>query len=226
MVAATSTSALAIGSLLYWHDIGQAASWMPASARAIFERGELWRLWTTLFAHGDLGHLASNTLLFFILGFFLYGYFGARVFPVAAFACGALANYFVLTRYGPNVHLIGASGIVYWMGGCWLVMYYFLSRQKNTTHRILRTLGVALMLFAPSGALERPGDVEAALNTSHLTHFVGFVLGIAFGLAYYFAHRKRFLAAEEWETVVEEDDPNDELPPPEGFPIETGNRSH
>jgi rhomboid protease GluP len=216
--AASSTSALLLGSLIYWNNIGGAAAMMPASRQAVFHDGEIWRLWTALFAHGDLGHLASNTLLFFILGFFLYGYFGLRLFPIGALICGAAANALALSTYDPQVQLLGASGIVYWMGGTWLILYFFLSRQKNLTHRMVRTFGVALLLFAPSGALENQAAVEQAMHTSHITHFAGFMLGILTGFVDYAWNRKMYRSAETYETIVEESDPDEDLPPASGFP--------
>lgn len=209
-VAATATFSLVAASLLYWTDTWNAKAWMPASADAVFERGEIWRLWTTLFAHGDAGHLASNSFLFFILGFFLFGYFGLRIFPLAAFFWGGIANLIVLKTYAPDTQLIGASGIVYWMGGTWLVLYYFLSRQKNLVQRCLRTLGVAILLFMPAEAFQQ--------QVSYRTHFVGFVLGLGLGTWHFLWHRARFRAAEVHEFEPEEIDVNDDLPPPGGVP--------
>jgi rhomboid protease GluP len=209
LVAAASTIILALGALIYLQDIGGAAKWMAASYESVYIKGEWWRLWTTLFAHGDAGHLAANTFLFFILGFFLYGYFGARLFPWAALFWGGLINLAVLPTYPQQTNLIGMSGVVYWLGGAWLVLYFGLSRQKNLTQRWLRTLGVAILIFMPAETFE--------VTTSYRTHFVGFALGLVAGGWHFFAHRKLFRTKEVRETIVEEVDPADDLPPPEGF---------
>lgn len=206
-----STLALGIGNLIYHYDPFNWGEWMSASWKTVHENGEYWRLWTTIFAHGDLGHLAANTFLFFILGYFLNGYFGSAVFPIAAFLLGGLTNYLVLATYAPDVTLIGASGVVYWMGGAWLILYFFLSRQKNLKQRLLRTLGVGILIFMPSEAFE--------VRVSYRAHLIGFVLGIFFGAIYYLLNRARFQEAEVRITVTEEPDPEDELPPPEGFPV-------
>jgi rhomboid protease GluP len=214
LVAIASTFAIAFGSLVYEFDLLGAASWMPATRQAVYGEGEHWRLLTTLFAHGDLGHIAANSFLFTILGFFLYGYFGLRVFPFFALLGGALTNLIVLRTYQPEVSLIGASGVVYWMGGAWLVLYFFLSRQKNFTNRILRTIGVSLILFMPAETF--------APNVSYRAHFVGFALGALFGIAHFLLNREKFRAAEVREWIIEDDDPEFDLPPPEGFPVKNG----
>ena len=208
-IAGMTTVLLAVGSILFLYDIAGLGSLMGASGQAVFDQMQLWRLWTTLFAHGDLGHFAANSLLFFTLGYFLNGYFGTRVFPIAAFAFGGITNLAVLTTYDPAIQLIGASGIVYWMGGAWLVLYFFLSRQKNLTQRWLRSLGVAILIFMPAETFEA--------HVSYRTHFVGFAFGALFGAVYFWLNRRRFRAAEVRETIFEETDPGDDLPGPEGL---------
>lgn len=207
-VSAIMTFLLVAGSMIGWSTWGER---LEATGEKVFQHHEYYRLWTTLFVHGDAAHLAANTFLFFIFGFFLYGYFGWRIFPVAAFFWGGLANLSVLGTYDPETALVGASGVVYWMGGAYLILYFFLSRQKNTWHRWLRSAGVALLLFAPSETF--------IPNVSHRTHFAGFILGVAFGLTHYLGRRREFLAAEVHETVIEDADPGDDLPGPEGFPV-------
>lgn len=209
LIAAGSTVALTLGSVFYLLDIGSAASWMDASGHSVFEKHQYWRLWTTLFAHSDVGHLAANSLLFFVLGFFLNAYFGTRIFPLAAFFFGGVTNYLALLSYDPDIVLIGASGVVYWMGGAWLMLYFFLSRQKNFTHRWLRSLGVAILIFMPAETFEP--------RVSYRTHFIGFFLGAVFGAMLFFKNRALYRSAERRELVHEDLDPGDDLPPPDGF---------
>lgn len=204
LVAALSTLMLVVGSFIGWSHAD-----LAATKDAVFTHAEYWRLWTTIFVHADASHLASNSLLFFIFAFFLYGHFGFFVFPLAALLFGGVANALVLNGYAPDVRLVGASGVVYWCGGTWLVLYGFLSRQKNWKHRVLRTTGVGLLLFAPAETFQP--------NISHETHLAGFALGCLFGWVLYLGNRKKFLGAEVRETIIEDDDPEDDLPGPEGF---------
>ncbi|MNJ91388.1 Rhomboid family protein [compost metagenome] len=199
MWATWSVLFLILGSAMYWHNLWSAADWMPASQITVFEKGQWWRLWTTLFAHGDLGHLLSNSFLFFIFGYFLSGYFGAFVFPLAALALGGLTNAFVLLTYEPHIRLIGVSGVVYWMGGVWLVLYFLLDQQRTHFQRTLRALGVALGVFMPSTAFDP--------QVSYQAHLVGFILGLAFGGIYYGIHRSKFQKALVYEIVTEEASP-------------------
>jgi rhomboid protease GluP len=194
-IALLSWFVLALGCAVFWRDLWSAQLWMPATQMTVYGEGEFWRLWTTLFAHADLGHLAANSLLFYILGYFLCGYFGTRVFPGAALVFGGLINAFALLTYHPGVHLIGASGVVSWMGGVWLTLYLFINTKLSYTQRSMRAFGVALLLFAPAETFDP--------KVSYRTHMIGFVIGVLCGLIYYFMRREKFRAAEVRETRVD-----------------------
>lgn len=195
-IAAWSVFLLLVGSVVYWKDFAGAAKWMAASGESVFSQGHFIRPWLALFAHADMGHLLSNSLLFSILGYFLSGYFGAGVFPLAAFLCGGLVNAIVLLSYPPQVSLVGVSGVVYWMGAVWLVLYFLIDVQRTRVQRALRSVGVALGVFMPSTAFDP--------QISYRAHFVGFVVGIVFALIYYLLQRRRFLEAQVIEEIPEE----------------------
>ncbi len=195
-ISALSTLLLVLGSVVYQQDFFHAHTWMDASRAEVFDHHQWWRLWTTLFAHADLGHLVSNSILFFILGYFLTGYFGALLFPVAAFAFGGITNFFVLLNYPPQVSLIGVSGVVYWMAGTWLALYFALDKRKTYFQRSLRIVGVALGVFMPASAFDP--------SISYQAHLVGFLFGLGFGILYYFRHRSTFGRAVVTETVIDE----------------------
>lgn len=198
VISGFSVLLLALGSLAYWDGIAGADRWMAASGESVFGRGEWWRLWTTLFAHADLGHLLSNSLLFFVLGALLAGHFGAFVFPVASFVLGGVVNAMILKTYDPAVRLIGASGVVFLMGGIWLTLYLLIHRERTFGQRALRSLGVALALFMPTQAFDP--------SVSYRTHALGFAAGVAFALLYFLRNKSFFRSAEIVETVVEEDE--------------------
>lgn len=194
--------ALTILAQMNWFDLLSASRWMPASPELVFNKGELWRAWTTVFAHADLEHLLSNAFLFFILGSFLTSYFGKLLIPVTAFTFGGLINLIVLKTMPLQSHLIGASGIVFWMGGAWLTLFFLLDRRRSITQRALRSIGVAIMLFVPSEAFDP--------NISYKAHMVGFFMGVLWAVPYYLWNRPRFLRAEASEWITEED-PEDSI---------------
>lgn len=195
LTVAVSLGILAIGSGMYWNNTLGAADWMAATGQQIFQQKQFWRLWTTLFAHSDLGHLAANSLLFVVLGYFLTGYFGPLVFPLSAFLFGGITNIFSVYTYDPQMRLIGASGMVSWMGGAWLTLYMLLNRKLSVRQRVIRAFGVSLVLFAPSETFDP--------HISYRTHMIGFALGVGWAALYFRGHRAEFRAAEVSETITE-----------------------
>lgn len=197
LVAAWSLFTLVLFATVFLRDWGSVATLMSSNPDQVFNKHQYWRLWTSLFAHGDAGHLVSNSLLFFIFSYFLYGYFGFWVFPLGTLIAGGLVQAVSLMTYPAHVNLIGMSGVVYWMGGFWLILYLNLDQQRTRTQRWLRILGVSLGLFMPTSAFEP--------QVSYRAHFIGFILGALMGAAYYFWRRTEFQKALKTETLTEDE---------------------
>jgi rhomboid protease GluP len=187
---------LLASSFIFLHDIYNSADWMPASKDAIFKHHEYWRLWSALFAHGDLPHIFGNLFLFIPFSYYLSGYFGFSFFPLAGFFLGGVTNFIVLTSMPGHVSLIGASGVVYWMGGAWMTLAYLIDRREKKGRRLLRSIGISMILFLPENYKS---------DISYSSHFIGFGLGMVSAIAMYSVHRKQYLQAEVIEYVVDED---------------------
>lgn len=193
-VTALITLLLFALSFLFFTGLSGAESWMAASGTAVFERGEYWRLWSTLFAHADLGHLMSNAFLFLPLTYMLVSHYSLWFFPLAGLLLGGLTNWLVLKTLPAEAHLIGISGVVYWMGASWLTLYLLIDRRDRLRRRVGAALFLTLMLFVPETL--KP-------EVSHLSHFLGYVIGVVSAFVYYFFQRRRFLAAEVREYTFE-----------------------
>lgn len=196
LVGAISTLILVLGGI--WYSSGT-ANWMAATGDQVFGAKQIWRLWTTLFAHADEKHLLSNSFYFFILSTFLVGYFGRLTFPIAAFVFGGVTNLIVLLMMKGQVQLIGASGVVFWMGGVWLTLYFLLDRRRSIFQRTLRSIGVGLLMFFPSEAFDP--------TISYQCHLVGFILGVAWGFVVFYSRKAEFRAGEVVQIIVEEETP-------------------
>lgn len=196
MIAVATSLLLLLSSFLYWANIFNAQSWMPASREQIFDQHQYWQAWTALFAHADIAHLLSNVLLFYFFGSFLAGYFGALSFPLATFFFGGVTNILVVASMPPSTQLLGVSGVVYWLGGAWLVLYALLERRLSVYKRTIRAMGVGIILFIPTEAFDP--------TISYRSHAIGFAFGLAWGVGYFLWKKRELRAAEDFELVWEE----------------------
>ena len=187
-----------LGTLFFWSGVFKANELMPASKYFVFEQKEYWRLWTALFAHADLSHLFGNLFLFFPFAYYLCGYFGFFFFPFIGFFMGGVTNLLVLQFMPEKVSVIGASGIVHWMGAAWMTLAFLIDRRETRGKRLIKILGISMILFLP--------DVYKP-EISYSSHFIGYFLGVLCGFLFYLLFKNRFLQAEIIEYIpVEEVD--------------------
>lgn len=178
-------------SFLYWnHPIGE---YLAASPRKVFEAKEYWRLFTSSIIHADLSHFLSNSFMLSIMGYFVSYHYGPVILPGIAFLSGILINLIVIWGYPPEVSLVGASGVVYWLWGFWLVLYFGIQRHETIIRRIMKVSIVGMFILIPS---------EFSPQVSYYAHGVGFVLGMLFGLIYFLINRKKFFASEVWREQI------------------------
>jgi rhomboid protease GluP len=176
-----------------YHNLDQL---MAASPKQVFAQHQLWRAWTALFAHANLEHLLGNSILFIPLTYLLAGYFGLFSLPLLGIALGGIVNLFVLKAMPEETSLLGMSGVVYWMGAVWLTLYVLIDRRERFRRRFAYALFLSLFVFVPE---------KYKPEVSYMSHFLGFAVGVASGLAVYIFFKKRFLAAEVTEVIVEDD---------------------
>ncbi len=190
--ALASVAVLILLSATYWLDLFGLASILPATGEQVFDRGEYWRLATSIGIHADVRHLLANSIVFGVLSFLLYGYYGPVVYPIASWGLGSLVTGLALLTYPPQTALVGASGVVYLMAGFWLILYLLIERRLSRGKRLLRSLGFGLIVLAPTA-----WDP----SVSYRTHGLGFAAGVVFGMCYFFTKKEIFRRAEqiEWE---------------------------
>lgn len=191
-VALGSVAVLLMTSVAYWLDLFGVAGYLPAIRERVFVHDEFWRLLTAIGAHADFRHFLANGVVFGILSFLLYGYFGGRIYPVLTWALGCLVTGLALKTYPPQTRLLGASGVVYLMAGFWLTQYLLIERRLSLGKRALRATGFGLLVLAPT--VWEP-------SVSYRTHAIGLVVGIVSGAVYFSRNKDKFREAErvEWE---------------------------
>lgn len=159
--------------VIFWRTTQRDLIWV--SNHSILVDREYWRLLTAIFAPADLAHFLSNSIYIFVFGWFLFTSFGWFGFPIPMLCIGAIANYFTVLEYQDQVRLVGASGVVFAMIGSWVTFMMNFDRRYSFGIRLVRAVGVCLLLLIPSQY--RP-------ETSYLAHAIGFGLGVAYAMVY------------------------------------------
>jgi rhomboid protease GluP len=180
VVTVATLFVMVLFSQFYWHDPFGWSHFLPAANNQIFNHGQVWRIFTAVFIHSDFGHLASNMFMLCIFCFFITSYFGLSVYPLLAFIFAGVVNLVAIASYEADVRLLGASGLVYLLGGFWLTMYFLIQRQYRILNRSLRVLGVGLVVFFPTSFVP---------TTSYRTHAIGIGFGILMALIYFYKNK-------------------------------------
>lgn len=184
MVSVGFVLLIGVFSQLFW--LGQLEDW-PA------QNGLLWQNFTATLIHSDWGHYLSNSYMLFILGFFVFGYFGFGIYPLQLFLLAAITNYITVYTYPENVRLIGASGLVYVLAGFWLTMFWFLQRQHLWHRRLLRVLGVAIVILFPT---------TFEPTVSYRAHAIGFAMGFIYAVFHFLINKDELRKSEVWKEPV------------------------
>ena len=140
--------------------------------RAAVADGEWWRLFTAMFLHADLGHLAANAGIGLVLLGLAMGRYGTGIGLLAAFLAGSGGNVATFLIYADHRSL-GASGMV--MGALGLLAAQSVSIWRNNPRPlriIVSGIVAGVMLFILFGL--SPG-------TDIIAHLGGFIAGLLIG---------------------------------------------
>lgn len=202
LVSAGMLLIIGIVTQIFWKDLYGVADLLPVSKKSLFVHGEVWRAFTATLIHADLGHYLSNAYMLFIFGYFIYGYFGAMVYPLYGFLLSGIVNALTVVTYPEETRLLGASGMVYWLGGFWLTSYFFIQRQHPPLNRTLRVLGIGVMVFFPTSFVP---------TTSYRAHAIGFGVGAAFAVLHFFLNKSSIRSYEAFKHIFVESEPEAEI---------------
>jgi membrane associated rhomboid family serine protease len=137
-------------------------------------QGEVWRLFTSMFLHIGLTHLAFNAYALYVFGLEMERLYGPDRFIVIYILSGLFGSLASFASRGPNVLSAGASGAIFGIIGMNLA-YFFLHREsfgQFGRQRVMNTLFIiGLNLFF---GFTVPG-------IDNLAHAGGLIAGFALG---------------------------------------------
>jgi membrane associated rhomboid family serine protease len=135
--------------------------------------GQWWRIFTAIWLHADVGHLAANAALGFLLLGLAMGRFGTGAALLASYLAGAIANTAECLLADEPRRSLGASGMVMGSLGLLAAQSFFLWRVSPYAKKyLLGAITAGLMLFILLGL---------APGTDIFAHLGGFISGLLFG---------------------------------------------
>ena len=147
---------------------------MGGSVGIFIAQGQYWRLFTPMFLHAGLIHLAFNAYALWIFGSMLEPEIGSWRFLVVYLVTGIAASAASYAFLDPQTVGIGASGAIFGIFGVFLVYNY---RRRNTALGAAR-LRTGLVLLAINAVL---GFSIAGIDWR--AHIGGLVAGVVAGFA-------------------------------------------
>lgn len=159
---------------------GQIVSYLGAQVNSWIGEGEYWRLFTAIFLHAGITHLAFNAYALFSLGRDVEGFYGHGWFLVIYLLAG-LAGSSAWYALGSDVPSVGASGAIFGLIGAEAAFFVRNRRLFGSFARErLGNLGVLIAINLVFGF-----TVPNINNIAHLGGLAaGFLLGLLITPAY------------------------------------------
>jgi membrane associated rhomboid family serine protease len=146
---------------------------------------EYWRLFTSMFLHANLIHIAFNMWALWVVGSYLERIMGPVRFLLLYLVAGLAGSVLVLVAGPAYVPTVGASGAIFGVFGA-LFAWAFLSRGRDfVADQLVRQIGILLLLnlvitFGWRGAI------------SWQAHIGGLIGGVAAFLAMRYGDKQGF----------------------------------
>lgn len=142
-----------------------------AKVNTLINQGQVWRLFTSMFLHIGLIHLAVNCFSLYNIGTLLERFIGSvrfAVLYVLAGLCGGLASYW----FSPNSISAGASGAIFGLLGA-LAVFFYLHRALfgKTANRMLTNVALVAIVNLGFGA-----TVSGIDNFAHVGGLLGGII--------------------------------------------------
>jgi membrane associated rhomboid family serine protease len=137
-------------------------------------KGRVWTLFTALFLHADLMHLAGNMLFLFVFGNTLEKELGAQKTLLAFFVGGTMSFLLGIFFYTPQTFLVGASAAIFT-----LTAIAMLVKPLKFSIFFLMPVGLVAIIYLVYNVLAVYYGAEG--NIAYISHVIGFAMGVPFG---------------------------------------------
>lgn len=158
-------------------DVGFMYKWGAMDNYKLFEAGNWYRIFTSMFLHFGLNHLLNNMVVLLAIGYHIEEKFGRIKFLLVYLWCGIVGNIIsglINTAMGNFAVSAGASGAIFGMFGVLLVMVFKSRKLFGRMSAIQLIILFLLMVF---------GNIEEGVDW--IAHLFGAMQGVALAMFCY-----------------------------------------
>ena len=148
-----------------------------AFSRENLLQGRMWTVFTALFLHGDLFHLAGNMIFLFVFGNTLEKELKSSRTLAAFFTGGILSFLLGIFFYDPATSMIGASAAIFTLAA--IVM---LVKPLKFSFLFPMPQGLVAIVYFMYNLVAVYLGVQG--EVAYISHVIGFIIGIPFGIAW------------------------------------------
>jgi membrane associated rhomboid family serine protease len=144
--------------------------------------GRLWSLPAALFVHGSVFHLAGNMIFLLVFGGTLQRCIGPGRYLGVFLGGGITAFLLSLPFFAPRTGMLGASAAIFAVAACVMLV-----KPLKFSWLFLAPQGlVAIMYFLYNVMVVYDPTLVAGYDpqVGYVPHIIGFITGIAFGIAW------------------------------------------
>ncbi len=141
-------------------------------------QGRVWTVVTGLFLHANLVHLAGNMLFLYVFGNTLENEIKTAKTLSAFFVGGIFSFVLGIFFYDPSTYLIGASAAIFTLAAVVMLV----KPLKSSILFLMIPAGLVAIVYFVYNVLAVYGNQQG--NVAYISHVIGFLIGVPFGLAW------------------------------------------
>jgi rhomboid protease GluP len=153
-----------------------------ADFKPLVAGGEWWRLFTCMFVHVGILHVAFNMYALFFIGVYLEPLLGRMRYTVAYLAAGLLSSVTSSWWHGNDFVSVGASGAIFGLYGVFLALLTTNIVDKRARKSLMTSVGIFVAYNLFYGFSHKEVDNSA--------HIGGLLSGLLIGYVFYFTFRE------------------------------------
>ena len=143
------------------------------------QEGRLWTLVTAIFVHASLLHLLGNMIFLYVFGNTLESVTSSKHMLAVFFTGGLLSFPLSLPFFPAGSTFVGASAAIFTLAAVVMLL-----KPLRFSWLLLMPVGLVAILYFLYNAVTVYFQAGGQSDVAYISHVIGFMLGVPFGLAW------------------------------------------